>query len=365
MPITKIPSAGFSDAVNFRNILINGDMSIAQRGTSSSSVSTAGYHSVDRFRIALENAGTFTVSQSTDVPTGQGFQKSFKLDCTTADTSLVSGAINTFEQRIEGQNLVYLKKGTSNAESVTVSFWVKTNKTGTYVFELIDNDNSRHIAKTFTVDSSSTWEKKTLTFAGDTSGALTYDNSTAMTVRIWLSAGSSFQGGTLPSSWVSASGSNRAVGQTVNIADSTDNEWYITGVQLEAGQTASEFEFLPYDVNLNRCLRYFYNLIDRPGGDSEGYFAAGYMYSGDRLYFQIPFFVEMRATPTMSAASGTDYYTFYRDSAGDNFNEILTTQLRKNYAMLRAADSHISGTAGQAGGVHTTSNSKVTFSAEL
>jgi len=232
-------------------------MSIAQRGTSSSSVSTAGYHSVDRFRIALENAGTFTVSQSTDVPTGQGFQKSFKLDCTTADTSLASGAINTFEQRIEGQNLVYLKKGTSNAESVTVSFWVKTNKTGTYVFELIDNDNSRHIAKTFTVDSSSTWEKKTLTFAGDTSGALTYDNSTAMTVRIWLSAGSAFQGGTLPSSWVSASGSNRAVGQTVNIADSTSNEWYITGVQLEVGQTASEFEFLPVDVQTQRCLRYY------------------------------------------------------------------------------------------------------------
>ena len=273
MALSTIPTRALSEqGINFRNLIINGDMSIAQRGTSSSSVSTAGYHSVDRFRIALENAGTFTVSQSSDVPTGQGFQKSFKLDCTTADASLASGDINTFEQRIEGQNLQYLKKGTSNAESVTVSFWVKTNKTGTYVFELIDNDNSRHIAKTFTVDSSSTWEKKTLTFAGDTSGALTYDNSTAMTIRIWLSAGSDFQGGTLPSSWQSASGTNRAVGQTVNLADNTANEWYITGVQLEVGTSASDFEFLPYDVNLRRCQRYYeksYDVNTAPGTNTS------------------------------------------------------------------------------------------------
>ena len=304
MPLSKIPAAAFAadPGVNFRNLIINGDMSIAQRGTSSSSVSTAGYHSVDRFRIALENAGTFTVSQSSDVPTGQGFQKSFKLDCTTADASLASGDINTFEQRIEGQNLQYLKKGTSNAESVTVSFWVKTNKTGTYVFELIDNDNSRHIAKTFTVDSSSTWEKKTLTFAGDTSGALTYDNSTAMTIRIWLSAGSDFQGGTLPSSWQSASGTNRAVGQTVNLADNTANEWYITGVQLEVGTSASDFEFLPYDVNLKRCYRYYYK---RTTQSDNGFYGVGNADGPTATQILVPFLVEMRDRPTALEQSGT------------------------------------------------------------
>jgi len=364
MAITKIPAAGFSDAVNFRNIIINGDMSIAQRGTSSSSVTSAAYRTVDRWYHNVTTMGTWTLSQSTDVPSGQGFAKSAKWDCTTADASPSGSDRIMFQQYIEGQNLQYLKKGTANAESLTASFWVKSNKTGTYIVEIRDVDNGRHISKSYTISSANTWEKKTVTFEGDTTGALDNDNSGSIRFNFWLGGSSAFTSGTLATSWASYADANRAVGQ-VNLADSTDNEWYITGVQLEAGQTASEFEFLPYDVNLNRCLRYFYNLIDRPGGDSEGYFAAGYMYSGNRLYFQIPFFVEMRATPTMSAASGTDYYTFYRDSAGDNFNEILTTQLRKNYAMLRAADSHISGTAGQAGGVHTTSNSKVTFSAEL
>ena len=374
MAITKIPAAGFSDAVNFRNILINGDMSIAQRGTSSSSVSTAGYHSVDRFRIALENAGTFTVSQSSDVPTGQGFQKSFKLDCTTADTSLASGAINTFEQRIEGQNLVYLKKGTSNAESVTVSFWVKTNKTGTYVFELIDNDNSRHIAKTFTVDSSSTWEKKTLTFAGDTSGALTYDNSTAMTVRIWLSAGSSFQGGTLPSSWASASGTNRAVGQTVNLADSTSNEWYVTGIQLEAGTSASDFEFLPFDVNMRRCQRYYYVFCDRrtsgayPIIDQRAIGGGiGTTHYPNQASCGINFPNQMRSVPSIDQASGTDYYEYYHETTSDKFDSFNSIGANGVQSMIMRNTNQISASHGVSGTMVGVSdgNSFMAFDAEL
>ena len=366
MAITRIGNPALANVrePNFRNIIINGDQSIAQRSTSVSSITGTGFYTLDRFKTSMGTAGTWTQSQSTDVPTGQGFANSLKMDCTTANGSLSSGSSLAIQQPIEGQNLQYLKKGTSSAESLTVSFWVRSNKTGTYIVELYDGDNARQSSQSYTISSADTWEKKTLTYNGDTTGTLGNDNGNSLSLNFWLVAGTNFTSGTLQTSFTSNTNANRAVGQ-VNLADSTSNEWYITGVQLEAGTSASDFEFLPYDVNLNRCLRYFYNLIDRPGGDSEGYFAAGYMYSGDRLYFQIPFFVEMRATPTMSAASGTDYYTFYRDSAGDNFNEILTTQLRKNYAMLRAADSHISGTAGQAGGVHTTSNSKVTFSAEL
>jgi hypothetical protein len=155
--------------------------------------------------------------------------------------------------------LSYLKKGTSNAESLTLSFWVKSNKTGTYIAELYDNDNSRQISKSYTIDSASTWEKKTLTFAGDTSGSLTLDNSVAIDLDFYLSAGSNYTSGTLNTSWNSVTTANRAVGQ-VNLADSTSNEWYITGVQLEAGTTASDFEFLPTDINLRRCLRYYEEL---------------------------------------------------------------------------------------------------------
>ena len=353
----------------FRNIIINGSMDISQRGTSFTGIGDGdSQYTLDRFKWAEEGStdtAAYTISQSTTVPSGQGFAKSFKVDCTTADTSIDSNNIQYVGTAIEGQNLQYLKYATSSAENMVLSFWVRSNKTGTYGVALINNESTERLySQTYTISSADTWEKKTLSYVGDTSNGFDNDNGSSLLIQWYLVAGSGKTSGS-SQTWGSNTQANRAAGQTVNLADSTSNEWYITGVQLEAGTTASDFEFLPYDVNLNRCLRYFYKLIDRPGGDADGYFAAGYLYSGNRLYFQIPFFVEMRATPSVSAASGNDYYTFYRDSAADNFNEILSTQLRKNYAMLRSADSHISGTAGQSGGIHSSNNSKVTFSAEL
>ena len=157
----------------------NGNMSLAQRGTSTTGIGTSnGYFSCDRFKTGTAGSNTFrfTQSQSTDVPTGQGFANSLKMDCTTADTSLASGDRIEISPRFEGQDLQYLKKGTSSAESTTLSFWVKSNKTGTYICELYDTDNTRQISKSYTISSSNTWEKKELTFAGDTTGTLTNDN---------------------------------------------------------------------------------------------------------------------------------------------------------------------------------------------
>ena len=257
MAITRIGNPAIADVrgVNFRNIIINGDMSLSQRSNSTASITGSGYHTVDRFYTDISNGGTWTQSQSTDVPSGQGFAKSLKMDCTTADTSLLSTDRILIYQRFEGQNLQYLKKGTSSAESLTLSFWVKSNKTGTYIAELYDTDNTRQISKSYTINSASTWEKKTLTFAGDTSGALDNDNQNSLAVNFWLGAGTFFSSGTLNTSWNSITEANRVVGN-VNLADSTSNEWYITGVQLEASDTASDFEFLPFDVNLQRCQRY-------------------------------------------------------------------------------------------------------------
>ena len=242
---------------NFRNIIINGDMSIAQRGTSATGITTSTYNTIDRLYIGASSAGTWTQSQSTDVPTGQGFATSAKMDCTTANTSLGSSARLQITQYIEGQNLQYLKKGTSSAESITLSFWVKSNKTGTYICELLDADNSnRHINKSYTISSADTWEKKTITYDGDTTGAFNNDANRSLDLNFWLVAGSTFTSGTLQTSWGANTSANRAVGQ-VNLADSTSNEWYVTGVQLEAGTSASDFEFLPVDVNLERCMRYY------------------------------------------------------------------------------------------------------------
>jgi hypothetical protein len=290
--LSKIPSAGFQDNVKFRNIIINGDMSIAQRGTSASSLSGVAnsYDTCDRWIFNRSNAGTWTQSQSTDVPTGQGFAKSLKMDCTTADASLSTGDYLKVSQYIEGQNLQYLKKGTANAESMAVSFWVKSNKTGTYICEIFDNDNSRSISKSYTINSANTWEKKIINIPADTTGALDNDNNTSLLLTFWLAGGTDYTSGTLQTDWGSLTSSNRAVGQ-VNLADSTSNEWYITGVQLEAGTTASDFEFLPVDVNLQRCLRYY----QKPS-DISIYASSLSAYIGEEATFTS----RMRATPTLS-----------------------------------------------------------------
>ena len=289
MAITKIPAAGFSDAVNFRNIIINGDMSIAQRGTSATGITTQDYYTVDRFVTRNVSSGTWTQTQSTDVPSGQGFAKSIKMDCTTAQASPSELAIR---QRFEGQNLQYLKYGTSSAENLTFSFWVKSNKTGTYIAELYAAGNSKQISKSYTISSADTWEKKIITFPGDTSSALANDNSNELSVRWWLAAGSSWSSGTLNTSWNSATNANRAVGQ-VNLADSTSNEWYVTGAQLEVGSAASDFEFLPYDVNLKRCQRYYQVL-------SPGVNQAIVQYQGGYRTYNQTFMTEMRATPSFT-----------------------------------------------------------------
>jgi len=297
--IEDVPQSKLDNNVNFRNIIINGDMSIAQRGTSTSSITSATYATVDRWRTVVTTLGTWTQSQSTDVPTGQGFAKSTKLDCTTADASPSASDKLYFLQRFEGQNLQYLEKGTSSAKSLTASFWVKSNKTGTYICELLDNDNSdRHINKSYTINSANTWEKKTITFAGDTTGTLDNDNNGSLFIQFWLGAGSTYTSGTLQTSWGASTNANRAVGQ-VNLADSTSNEWYITGVQLEAGTTASDFEFLPHDTNALRCNRYFQRytssfwiLIQRVSDTTRN---ANFILNP-----------EMRATPTFTGTSSSE-----------------------------------------------------------
>ena len=259
----QLPQNLVANNLPFRNIIINGDMSIAQRATSATGIGNGdtGYHTLDRWKFFENDSPSyeFTMSQSTDVPSGQGFATSLKMDCTTAEATLAADDLAFLEQYIEGQNVQYLKKGTANAEYVTASFWVKSTKTGTFIVELVDLDNSRFTNFNYTVNASDTWEKKTVSFVPDTTGTLDNDNAASLLFRFGLLAGTTFSSGSpSPTTWLANSGNNakRAANQ-VNIADNTANEWYITGVQLEAGTTASDFEFLPHDVNLRRCQRYF------------------------------------------------------------------------------------------------------------
>ena len=336
----KLASGTVQNQSAFKNIIINGDMSIAQRATSTSSITSSGYHSLDRFRTSYDTAGTWTQSQSTDVPTGQGFAKSLKMDCTTANGSLSAGSFLAIQSKFEGQNLQYLKKGTSSAESLTLSFWVKSNKTGTYIANLYDADNNRYIAKSYTISSANTWEKKTITYAGDTSGAFGNDNATSLELKFILAAGTTYTSGTLATSWESATNANTAVGQ-VNLADSTSNEWYITGVQLEAGTTASDFEFLPVDVNTQRCQRYYENLITK---ENQSMLCSGYNQDSGQVQGILRFRVDKRATPTMGYEVGIAYQATSQTARTD------TTPLfyqASSKSVLVYATSNVSVTAGQ------------------
>ena len=238
-----------------RNIAINGAMQVAQRGTSETGVTSGQYADApDRFKVEMSSAGTWTVSQSTTAPSG--FSNSYKFDCTTADASLGAGDYLQLSHYLEGQDLQHLKKGTSDTEKVTLSFYVRSNKTGTYIVEFYDADNSRSISKSYTISSANTFEKKTITIDGDTSGAFGNDNGGSLGIFFYLGAGSNFTSGTLNTSWGSRTLANVAVGQ-VNLADSTDNEWYITGVQMEIGEQATPFEHRSFGEELALCQRYF------------------------------------------------------------------------------------------------------------
>ena len=291
---------GSQSAQSNRNIIINGAMQVAQRGTSETSVTSSQYADApDRFKVSMTTGGTWTVSQSTTSP--EGFSNSYKFDCTAANGSLSSDSNIQLLQRIEGQNLQQLAKGTSGAKSVTVSFYVRTNKTGTYTLELFDRDNTRTFSKTYTVSSADTWEFKSVTFAGDTSGALDNDNAVSLDVSWFLAAGTDFTSGTFSSGWASKTDANRVSSSQVNLADSTSNEWYITGVQLEVGDVATAFEHRSVADELERCKRY-YQRTTTGGNAYTNLSVVGCYSTGTDQRGTIPFTTEMRTGPALSTS---------------------------------------------------------------
>lgn len=308
--VTSAKTSGIPARPNAQALIINGDMGVAQRGTSTASVTTASYPACDRWNFAISSGGTWTVSQDTDVPSGEGFLTSTKYDCTTAQGTLGSAAYIQHRQSIEGQNLQVLKKGTSNAEKVTISFWVKATKTGTNILELYDNTNNRQCSKAYTISSSDTWEKKVVNFPGDTSGALANNNSGALNVQFYLGAGSDLSSGTLQTTWAGYVNVNRAVGQ-VNHADSTSNNFYITGVQMEVGEFTSStippFQHEEYGDNLHRCERYFQ--VVAKDVDQARLFN-GFNFDGTNTETVYNFFPQMRSSPSINQTTGTSYFEF-------------------------------------------------------
>ncbi len=282
---------GSQTALSNRNLMINGAMQVAQRGTSNTGVTSGGYLNVDRFKYTLNSSGTFTISQSSIAP--EGFATSIGIECTTADASPNYLFIET---PLEGQDLQTLKKGTSNAESITFSFYVRSSKTGTYQLTVRDTDNSRQIGATYTIDAANTWERKIITFPGDTTGTLDNDNAKSMEMEWWLASGSTYNSGAVPTAWEAQANGDRAAGLTVNIGASTSDNFYITGIQMEVGEQATPFEHRSYADELARCQRYYYQTIN---GETSLHLNRNYNNS-NKYYGQHEYPVTMRATPTLS-----------------------------------------------------------------
>ena len=253
----KLASGTVQNQSAFKNIIINGDMSQAQRATSKTGITSDGYYTVDRFLVENGSFGTWTQTQAADAPTGQGYYNSLKMDCTTAQGSPGTSSILLVGQSIEGFMLQPIKQGTANAQSTTLSFWHKHTKTGTNIVELLDADNNNAVSGSYTQSVSDTWEKATIVYPANTSGTYGNDNARSLRIRFIMGAGTDYTSGTLATTWqTSITNANRYSGQ-VNNADSTSNNFMITGVQYEVGTSASDFEFLPVDINGSRCKRYF------------------------------------------------------------------------------------------------------------
>ena len=289
-----------------KNIIINGAMQVAQRATSKTGINSSGYYTVDRVDVAMSTtSGQFTQSQVTDAP--DGFGHALKFDCTTADTSIAAGETTIVMWQLEGQDVQQMAKGTSSAKEVTVSFYAKANASKTYVCELKDHTNTRTVSKTFTVGTSYT--RHEITFPADTTGAITSDNAKGFAMNIWLHAGSTYTSGSLQTTWGAQNNANRAVGID-SFFSSTDNTFFITGVQMEVGSVATEFEHRTFEDELAACQRYYqksYPLATAPGtAITDGFnVQASFGTEGNGIVGQnVTLPVVMRTNPTTTVYDG-------------------------------------------------------------
>ena len=277
------------------NRIINGAMTIDQRNAGASVTINllANIYVMDRWRCRGESSdGEFTCQQDSDVPSGQGFKNSAKITVTTADASIGAGQLYGFQQLLEGFNVADLDWGTASAKTVTLSFWVRSSLTGTFSGALSNGGFNRSYPFTYTISSANAWEQKTITIVGDTTGTWESTNDVGIRLSFSLGSGSNFLG--TAGAW-NANNNLGATGETAVIGTSGAT-FYITGVQLEAGSTASPFAHENYADTLQKCQRYYFNNFETYGGVN---------YGSAQCVYMLKFPVQMRANPTFGFLSGT------------------------------------------------------------
>ena len=361
----KVTSVG-GGQLSHRNLVINGDMKISQRGTSFAD-SANGSYTLDRFLIQ-NSSGTpaFTVTQDSDAP--HGFNNSLKVACTTADASPASGSFSRIRYTIEAQDLQPLAKGTSSAKTSTLSFYVKTNKTGVYTVFVYDDDNNRMFSANYTV-SDTNWNRYTIIIPADTTGAINDDNGAGFVIHWGLSLGSNRTSGSLASNWATYSTANEHVGN-VNFADNTSNVWAITGVQLEVGDTATSFEHRSFTEELTRCYRYYRRFgangaLPTPGAYNR--FSIGYSPSSTGVRFPFQLDPPMRITPVNSNFSKSGSFAIQPGSIGSYSLTCDDNSCSPNMMVAIMGNTSVSSGTGSAVSLHANNDTSayIDISAEL
>jgi len=334
-----------------KNRIINGAMEIDQRNAGSAATVTNDYV-LDRFKIFEQTDGAISTQQVTTVPAG--FKNSMKITVTTADSSLAANQLTSIFQPIEGLNCTDLSWGTSDAKTVTLSFWVRSSLTGTFGGCLVNGAVDRSYVFQYTVNSADTWEQKSITVAGDTSGTWLTTNGVGVYVLWSLGDGTDYQG--TANAW--QAGSKRSASGNVNLLGTNGATFYITGVQLEVGSVATEFERRPYGTELALCQRYFYktnpdNTQFRIGGLS------GNMYSSTAGVMDMELPVRMRAVPSLARGGTYDsiYIAGIDGGASCNF-ALVQTGVDKVWVEISSSSAGANGYA-----LHY--NGQLSISAEL
>ena len=333
---TTLVAAGLGKRPLSKPIIINGNMAVAQRGTSFAAIGD-GVYSLDRYEASKNNDGAVTITQEA-LTSGNaytdGFRTALKVDVTTADGTLAGTQRFLVQQIVEAQNLQSLKFGTANAEKLTLAFWVKATKTGTHIVRMFQYDDDRSVSIAYTVNTTNTWEKKVMNFPADTTGVIDNDNGPGIQIAWGVGAGASFQSGTLATAWAGNTSANDFVGQ-VNGLDSTSNNFHLTGVQLEVGEFSSTtlppFQHETFGDNLARCQRYYYQVT----GTGKGRFTNGNFFDENDGDVMVPFPCKMRAAYALSSSAVGDIIITSVSAEADCTAIALDTSLSLDAADVR------------------------------
>jgi|TARA_B100000282_G_scaffold268552_1_gene221470 hypothetical protein len=333
-------TANVTNNLSNRNIIINGNMIVSQRnGTTATAVTGTSQYTLDRIKGSNSTDAAFTIAQSSVAP--DGFANSLKVDVTTADASLDAGHYGQLVYLVEAQDLQQLAFGTSGAKDCILSFYVRSNKTGNYGVAVLQSDNaSKQVSFQYTINSADTWERKSFVIPGDTSGVINNDNGAGFDIHIGLGAGTTYTSGSLRSSFTSFANGDLYAGLGVNLFDSTSNEWYITGIQLEVDHTGSgkptDFEHRSFNQELDLCKRYFQTVAKgrEATGASFEYMGHGYGWGTGQAEFLVRWDKEMRAYPTVDSASGTNYFRMSTSGLNVDFDNWVGYGLGKRSGLI-------------------------------